>query len=254
MSATTPAVQAGQCAVGARESASSRSTPLSVLLVDDHAVVREGYRRLLERHGDIAVVAEAADADSACEMFVRLRPQIVVMDITLPGVSGIEAMRRMLTLQPATRVLVFSMHEDAIFARRALQAGAYGYVTKGSAPAVLLEAVHTIAAGRRYLSPGIAEQLALGDSLLDRQARHGLSAREFEVLRLLAQGHSVRDIAQTMGLTAKTVANHQSVIKQKLGVESAIQLLRAASRLGLLNSMAAPSSTLGPDSPEDGPA
>ncbi len=224
-------------------SRTNRVAPLSVLLVDDHAVVREGYRRLLERRGEIAVVGEAADADTACELFGRLRPQIVVMDITLPGVSGIDAMRRMLARHPDTRVLVFSMHEDAIFARRALQAGAYGYVTKASAPAVLLEAVHAIAAGRRYLSPGIAEQLALGDTLLDPRARHALSAREFEVLRLLAQGHSVRDIAQSMGLTAKTVANHQSTIKQKLGAESAIQLLRAASRLGLL-------APRGPDTPE----
>ena len=125
---------------------------VSVLLVDDHAVVREGYRRLLERHGDIAVIGEAGDAATAHSLFCSREPQIVVMDITLPGTSGIEAMRRMLLYRPEARVLIFSMHEDTIFAKRALQAGAFGYVTKASAPTVLVEAIHAVAAGKRYLS------------------------------------------------------------------------------------------------------
>ena len=143
---------------------------VSVLLVDDHAVVREGYRRLLERHGDIAVIGEAADAATAYSLFCRLDPQIVVMDITLPGTSGIEAMRRMLAHKPDARVLIFSMHEDAIFARRALQAGAFGYVTKASAPNVLVEAIHAVAAGKKYLSPEIAQKLALRDFTADQAA------------------------------------------------------------------------------------
>ena len=134
---------------------------VSVLLVDDHAVVREGYRRLLERHDDIAVIGEAVDAATAHSLFCCLDPQIVVMDITLPGTSGIEAMRRMLAYKPEARVLIFSMHEDAIFARRALQAGAFGYVTKASAPNVLVEAIHSVAAGKKYLSPEVAQKLAL---------------------------------------------------------------------------------------------
>jgi two-component system invasion response regulator UvrY len=207
--------------------------PLTVLLVDDHAVVREGYRRLLARQGDIVVVGEAADADAAHDLFRRLSPQIVVMDISLPGISGIEAMRRMLAHEPTTRVLIFSMHEDVIFARRALQAGAFGYVTKASAPAVLVEAVHTIASGKKYLSPAVAQELALRDAALDETASDGLSAREFEILRLLVQGQSVKDIAQSMRLTPKTVANHQSAIKQKLGADTALQLLTIADRLGL---------------------
>jgi two-component system, NarL family, invasion response regulator UvrY len=206
-------------------------TPVSVLLVDDHAVVREGYRRLLERHGDIAVIGEAADAATAHSLFCCLVPQIVVMDITLPGTSGIEAMRRMLVYNPDARVLIFSMHEDAIFARRALQAGAFGYVTKASAPNVLVEAIHAVASGKKYLSPEIAQKLALRDFALDQA--DGLSAREFEVLRLLANGHSIREIAESLGLNPKTVANHQSAIKQKLGADTAIQLLRKANQLGL---------------------
>jgi two-component system, NarL family, invasion response regulator UvrY len=210
---------------------SAKMNQVSVLLVDDHAVVREGYRRLLERHGDIAVIGEAADAVTAHELFCSLAPQIVVMDITLPGASGIEAMRRMLMYKADARVLMFSMHEDAIFARRALQAGAFGYVTKASAPNVLVDAIHSVAAGKKYLSPEVAQKLALHDFTINQA--DGLSAREFEVLRLLAKGHSIKEIAESMGLNPKTVANHQSAIKQKLGADTAIQLLRKASQLGL---------------------
>jgi two-component system, NarL family, invasion response regulator UvrY len=211
--------------------AKSNKNQVSVLLVDDHAVVREGYRRLLERHGDIVVIGEATDAATAHSLFCRLDPQIVVMDITLPGTSGIEAMRRMLVYKSEARVLIFSMHEDAIFARRALQAGAFGYVTKSSAPDVLVDAIHEVAAGKKYLSPEMAQKLALHDFAAD--LADSLSAREFEVLRLLTQGHSIKEIAESMGLNPKTVANHQSAIKQKLGVDTAIQLFKKAIQLGL---------------------
>ena len=202
-----------------------------MLLVDDHAVVREGYRRLLERHEDIAVIGEAADAGAALALFTRLKPTIVVMDITLPGASGIEALRLMREQSSEARVLIFSMHEDVIFARRALEAGAFGYVTKASAPEVLVKAVRTIAAGRKYLSPEMAQSLALDSVPLDRG--ESLSARELEVLRLLARGRSIREIAEALDLSPKTVANHQSMLKQKLKVETAIQLLRKAGELGL---------------------
>jgi two-component system, NarL family, invasion response regulator UvrY len=208
-------------------------TQVSVLLVDDHAVVRVGYRRLLERHGDITVIGEAGDAAAAHSLFCALDPQIVVMDITLPGTSGIEAMRRMLVYNAEARVLIFSMHEDTIFAKRALQAGASGYMTKASAPSVLVDAIHAVAAGRKYLSPEIAQKLALRDIVVDSAAADGLSEREFEVLRLLAQGQSIEQIAQSMSLNSKTVANHQSAIKRKLGADTAIQLLKRAAQLGL---------------------
>jgi len=207
--------------------------PITVLLVDDHAVVREGYRRLLEERGKIKVTAEAANADDAYERFCETRPQVVVMDISLPGSSGIEAMRRMLAREPQTRVLIFSMHEDAIFATRALKSGAAGYVTKASAPNVLVDAVQTIAEGKRYLSSEIAQTLALRGVANEPSGVDALSQREFEILRLLVHGHSVRDIADMLRINAKTVANHQSAIKQKLGVESPMQLLRVAETLGL---------------------
>lgn len=207
---------------------------VTVLLVDDHAVVREGYRRLLERGGNIEVIGEADAADAALERFRELSPQVVVMDIALPGVSGVEVMRRMLAAKPATRVLMFSMYEDAIFANRALQAGACGYVTKASAPNVLVEAVLTVARGKPYLSAEIAQALAQRNAIAAAAPADALSAREFEVLRLVVQGHSISDIAKTLGLMPKTVSNHQSAIKQKLGAESAVQLVRIASRLGLV--------------------
>ena len=206
---------------------------VTVLLVDDHAVVREGYRQLLERSGNIRVIGEAHNGDAACERCAELAPQVVVMDIALPGVSGIEAMRRMLARRAETRVLIFSMYEDAIFAHRALQAGASGYVTKASAPNVLVDAVLTVARGKQYLGAEIAQALALRSSITDAASADALSAREFEVLRLLVQGEAIKDIAKTLGLTPKTVANHQSAIKQKLGADSAVQLVRIASRLGL---------------------
>jgi DNA-binding NarL/FixJ family response regulator len=204
---------------------------VSVLLVDDHAVVREGYRRLLERHEGIIVIGEAGDAASAHSLFLKLKPQIVVMDVTMPGTSGIEVMQRMLKSKPDARVLVFSMHEDTIFATRALQAGAFGYLTKSSAPHMLVEAVHALAQGTKYVSAAIAQKLALRRFTHDKETE--LSARELEVLRLLAQGRSVREIAESMRLSPKTVANNQSTIKQKLEVNTPIELLKKAGELGM---------------------
>jgi DNA-binding NarL/FixJ family response regulator len=202
---------------------------VSVLLVDDHAVVREGYRRLLERRGEISVIGEASDAATAHSLFVSLAPRIVVMDITLPGTSGLEAMRRMLLYDADARVLIFSMHEDAIFVKRALQAGAYGYVTKASAPNVLVDAVLSIARGKKYLSPEVAQSVALGEGIA---YSHGLTQREFEVLRLILRGQTVQEIADVLSLNSKTVANHQSAIRQKLGAETTVELLRKANELG----------------------
>jgi len=204
-----------------------------VLLVDDHAVVREGYRRLLEGSGDIAVVGEAVDAAQALSRFSELAPQVVVLDISMPGVSGIEVLRRMLARDPAARVLMFSMFEEAVYANRALQAGAWGYVTKASAPDVLVEAVRSVAAGERYLSADIARELALRSVTPETSGPDALSAREFEVLRLIVQGLPLRDIAERLGVHPKTIANHQSMIRQKLGADNSVQLLRIAARLGL---------------------
>lgn len=211
----------------------SVSDAVTVLLVDDHAVVREGYRRLLERSPGIRVVGEAADAQSAYTAFIEHQPQVTVMDISLPGASGIEALRRIRARDPAARVLMFSMHEDAVFASRAFEAGARGYISKAAAPEALVEAVHAVSRGEPYVTGRVAHELALRKSAQEGGAGSNLSPREFEVLRMLVSGRSLTQIADSLGLTAKTVANHQSNLRQKLGAGSALQLLQAAARLGI---------------------
>lgn len=211
------------------------SAPTRVLLVDDHAVVRQGYRRLLERDPDIDVVGEASTAAEAYRAFCRLAPHVVVMDISLPDVSGIEATRRILAREPEARVLVFSMHEEPVFPTRALQAGARGYITKASAPEVLVEAIRTVARGKTYLSHDIAQTLALKNLMDEDTGLEALSAREFEIVRLLVAGHTVGTIAEKLGLGYKTVANYQSAIRNKLRVETSVQLVSIAARSGLID-------------------
>ncbi len=205
---------------------------ITVLLVDDHAVVREGYRRLLERDPGIEVVGEAGNSVEACEQALALEPQVIVMDIALPGVSGIEAMRRILAHRPQQRVLMFSMYDDVIFASRALEAGAHGYVSKASAPEVLVDAISAVACGERYLSPDVRKASAGGAPHV-KSPLDTLTAREFEVLRLLARGETVKRIGEKLSLSEKTVANHQSTIREKLGARNGVQLARVATELGL---------------------
>ena len=206
---------------------------ITVLLVDDHAVVREGYRRLLEQNATIQVVGEASNSVEAYERAAALEPQVIVMDIALPGVSGIEAMRRILARQPHQCILMFSMYDDAIFPARALEAGAHGYVSKASAPEVLVDAISAVARGERYLSPDVRKVIAQHTSSPSKSLVNTLTPREFEVLRLLARGETVKHIGETLGLSEKTVANHQSAIREKLGARNGVQLARVAAELGL---------------------
>jgi len=205
-----------------------------LLLVDDHAVVREGYKRLLERTHDIDVIAEAASGEDAYRAFCEHSPDVVVMDINLPGTSGIETMRRMLARAPEAKVLVFSMYEEALFGARALQAGACGYVTKASAPEVLVDAVRAVIAGRVYLSHDIAHQLALHSAAHQCLPLSELSPREFEVFRLLAEGKPLSEIAGILSLSQKTVANYQSLVKQKLEADTSAQMVWIALKHGLV--------------------
>ena len=212
----------------------SKMAPVRVVLVDDHAVVREGYRRLLERTEDISVIAEVANGQDAYRVVCDMQPDVTVMDINLPGVGGIEAVRRIVAHSPEAKILMFSMHEDTVFSSRALQAGARGYVTKSAAPEVLVEAVRLVAQGKLYISQEMARELA-AQMLPGRETPiDALSAREFEVFRLLVAGHSLPEIAKILFLSYKTVANYQSSIKHKLDVSNTAQVVRIALSHGLI--------------------
>lgn len=214
---------------------SDAGSPLTVLLVDDHVVVREGYRRLLEFHGGIEVVAEAADADAAYVAWRRHRPQLTIIDLMLPGVSGIEAIRRIRALDPAARLLVFSMVAQPALARQAIEAGALGYLTKDGPPEEMLAAVEEVRNGRRYLCRPVAQELALMN--LDPTARTfaSLSPREFEVCKLLLAGMRIDEIGSRLNISSKTVSNLLSLSRQKLGVDSDLALAQLAARAGLLD-------------------
>ncbi len=220
----------------------SAAAPVRVMLVDDHAVVREGYRRLLERTQDISVIAEVANGEEAYRLACDLQPDVTVMDINLPGIGGIEVVRRLVARMPEARVLMFSMHEDTVFSSRALQAGARGYVTKSAAPEVLVEAVRLVAQGKLYISHAMAQELAMQMLPGRENPIDALSAREFEVFRLLVAGHALQEISKILSLSYKTVANYQSNIKHKLDVSNTAQVVRIALSHGLLDS-----------SPESGP-
>lgn len=198
---------------------------IRILLVDDHAIVREGYRRLLERTYDISVAGEACSGEIACEMFAAHAPDVVVMDICLPGISGVEATRRMITHDPAARILIFSMHDGALFGTRAIQAGARGYITKASAPTVLVEAVRMLAGGGLYLSQDIARSMVVQSMPGHKLPLSALTPREFEVLRLLGEGASPEEIARALCVNEKTIANYRVSIRQKLEREGTPDLL-----------------------------
>lgn len=207
---------------------------LRVMLVDDHSVVRAGYRRFLEHSQEIEVVAEAYNADEAYLLFKQHLPDVVVMDISLPGASGIEVMRRILALDKRARILMFTMHAQPAFARQAMEAGAIGFLTKDSEPEVLIAAVRAAALGRRSLSPGIAKQLALSNLAPESRRLESLSPREFEACRLLLSGMTVDEIASELNLSPKTVSNRLSEVRQKLAVRSDVELVRLASSIGLV--------------------
>ena len=207
---------------------------LRVMLVDDHAIVRSGFRRLLERYPEIDVVAEAESAEQAYRLFVEHMPDIVVLDLSMPDSGGLEVLRRLLTREQAAKVIVFSMHEDAALVERALRLGARGYVSKSSAPDMLAQAVLDVAAGKEFLSADIAQALAAFRASGEDDPLKELSAREFEIFHQIVRGASTSEIAGNLNLSAKTVANYHTLIKQKLNVGSDIELVRLALRCNLV--------------------
>jgi two-component system invasion response regulator UvrY len=208
---------------------------IRVLLVDDHAVVRTGFRLLLQSQPDMSVIAEAESGEIACQRYLELQPDVVVMDLAMPGMGGLEALRRIRAHHPQARVLTLSAQDDPMHARRALREGALGFLSKRSAPEALIDAVTAIAAGQRYIDPSLAQKLALdeidgaGKSVIER-----LSEREFEVFIRLARGGSVQRIAEDLKLSASTVGTHLYNIKQKLRVSNQSELTLIAIREALI--------------------
>ncbi|MDP8983460.1 MAG: response regulator transcription factor [Pseudomonadota bacterium] len=208
---------------------------IRVLLVDDHAVVRMGFRLLLQSNADIVVVGEAESGEAACQRYPELTPDVVVMDLAMPGMGGLEALRRIRARHPQAKVLALSAHDDLMHARRVLQEGAFGFLSKRSAPETLLQAVSTVAAGRRYIEPDVAQRLALAEfDGGDRSPIEQLSEREFEVFVRLASGATVQRIAQDLKISASTAGTHLYNIKQKLNVANQSELTLIAIRHGLI--------------------
>jgi two-component system, NarL family, invasion response regulator UvrY len=207
---------------------------IRVLLVDDHAVVRTGFRLLLQAYPETTVVGEADSGESACQRYLELNPDVVVMDLAMPGMGGLEALRRIRAHHPQARVLALSAHDDPLHARQALREGARGFLSKRSAPEALLEAITTVAAGKRYLDVALAQRLALDEVDGGKSPVERLSEREFEVFVRLAGGASVQRIAEDLKLSASTVGTHLYNIKQKLGVSNQAELTLIAIRHRLI--------------------
>jgi len=207
---------------------------IRILLADDHEVVRAGYRRLLENTQDIEVIAEVASGEDAYSRYCELHPDVVVMDLTMPGMGGLEASRRILAYDNSAKILVFSVHENEVMLNRALDIGVLGYISKRSASQVMIEAVRQIAAGEMYVGQEMMPFLVRRTTSPDSERVAGLSPREFEVLRLLADSKSVNDIADLLNLSPKTVGHHMTHIKTKLGIDNIAGLTRLAIRLGII--------------------
>jgi len=211
----------------------SETKGISILLVDDHPVVRQGYRRVLEHQGDFRVVAEAENAANAYLAFKAHTPDIVIMDISMPGASGLEAIRNIRLWNSGTRILVFSMHSEAALVKAAFGAGASGYVTKGSEPAALIKAIRAVMRGEHAISDDIAHALAVESLAPSGSALDELGEREIEILRQLAAGATKEQIAANLNLSVKTVQNYHYLIKTKTGMRTDAQLVRLAVESGL---------------------
>ena len=208
---------------------------IRILLADDHEVVRAGYRRLLENTQAIEVIAEVASGEDAYSRYCELQPDVVVMDLTMPGMGGLEASRRILVHDNNAKILVFSVHENEVMLNRALDLGVLGYISKRSASQVMIEAVRQVAAGEMYVGQEMMSYLVKRKTSPEHDMVSGLSSREFEVFRLLADGKSVNEVAQLLNLSPKTVGHHMTSIKSKLGIANIADLTRLAIRLGIIN-------------------
>lgn len=207
---------------------------IRILLVDDHAIVREGYRALLEKQANMEIVAEAVNGEEAYIFYKEYSPNLVVMDLSLPGQGGLAAITRIRKYNAEAKILVFSMHQNPAIALKATQAGAQGYVTKSSAPDVLIRAINDVYAGKPFLSGDIAQALAMERLGGENAVLAELTVREFEILRMLVETRSTDDIARTLNISPKTVSNSHYLIKRKLNVSSDIELTHLAIKMKVI--------------------
>ncbi|MGB4812024.1 MAG: response regulator transcription factor [Methylophilaceae bacterium] len=207
---------------------------INVMLVDDHAVVRMGFKMLLESDAEIKVVAEAESGEQAIQRFVEFKPHVVVMDITMPGMGGLEAIERILAKDNSAKILVLSAHEDSVHPKRVLNAGAMGYLTKRSAAEEMIKAIRIVASGKKYIEASVAQQMAIQQLSGEQNPVDVLSPREFEVFMALAKGKSTNEIAETLFLSPRTVGTHLYNIKQKLNANNSAEIALIAMRSGLL--------------------
>lgn len=208
---------------------------IKILLVDDHAIVREGYRGLILKQSDLQLVAEADNGNQAYESFKECNPDVIVTDISLPTISGLELITRIRQRCNHAKILVFSMHQNSNYAIQATRAGALGYVTKSNSPETLLQGIREVYNGRYFLSPDITQVLALEKIGNERTALESLTIREFEILRLLVEAKNTEEIANALNISQKTVCNCHYQIKNKLGVANDIELTRLAIKLNVTN-------------------
>jgi two-component system invasion response regulator UvrY len=208
---------------------------IKVILVDDHAVVRAGFRMLLSTECGIDVIAEAERGETACQLYMEKQPDIMVLDLSMPGIGGLESIRRICSRDCNAKILVFSVHDEIVYIDRAMTAGAKGYITKNSAPEILVTAIQKIAAGEIYIEQGLMKNSPLQkNSELDyKNIIDTLSAREFDVFLLLAKGLTAHKIADELCLGYKTVANYSTQIKSKLHVLTVVELAHIATVLGV---------------------
>jgi two-component system, NarL family, invasion response regulator UvrY len=220
------------CAVQKPDAASSGPQPTRILIVDDHPIVASGCRALFADQPEVLLL-EASDAESAALLFAAESPDICVIDINLPTVSGFELARRILENAPAARIIMFSMNDDPVFAARAIEVGAKGYVAKTGDPNDLVEAIRSVRNGGSYLPDAIARSIAFAGAALTQNPLSKLSIREMEILRLLGAGRSLSEIAWMVHSSYKTVANTASLMRQKLGVRTSVELIRLAIESGV---------------------
>lgn len=209
--------------------------PIKVILIDDHAVVRAGFRMLLSIEDNIEVIAEAERGEQACLLYHEKQPDVMVIDLSMPGIGGLETIRRIVNRHPGAKLLVFSVHDETVYVNRALQAGARGYITKHGDPAVLVEAIQKIASGEVFIEPDLLKISPYVDDHAVCQANiESLSSREFDVFLLLAKGLTIHKIADELCIGYKTVANYGTQIRSKLQVSTVAELAHIAMISGVI--------------------